>query len=298
MTLVHLNARLAIEDQPGIILAIEEPELYQHPPQARFLHSALEEISRKDQVLITTHSPYFVSARTFHTVRVVRKAPGQLSTIAAWTVDQHRNLIAQAFGEQPIGEAAALASLEPFLQPELNEAFFCGKLVLVEGPEDKALLTTAMQFSGTFQDFVRGGGHIVSTNGKGGFINMIGLARGFRTPLFAILDGDTSCGANEEANTKLLNGKLAKLLGKDVDKWSWPGADIFEPEAIVWKVDIQATFQADYPKWYDDVKAVCAAFGWRYERLKKNPQCSRELLKKFCPVPTKSRAWNWQPTEF
>lgn len=271
MTLVHLNAKLAIEDQPAIILAIEEPELYQHPPQARYLHSALEDIAKQDQVLITTHSPFFISARTFKTVRVVRKVPEKLSTVASWTVDEHRKLIAGAIGEAPIGADAALASLEPFLQPELNEAFFCEKLVLVEGLEDRALLTTALRIDGTLPEFVRSGGHIVGTNGKGGFINMIGLARGFRTPLFTVFDGDTSCDADEEEGTKAQNVKLANLLGKDPDVWAWPTAGIYEPDAIVWAEDIQASLQRDYPKWYDDVKAVCAAFGWKYARLKKNP---------------------------
>lgn len=166
MTLVHLNAKLALDDQPSIILAIEEPELYQHPPQARYLHTALEDIAKQDQVLITTHSPYFISARTFETVRVVRKTPELLSTVTSWTADQHRRLIAESFGELPIGEAASLASLEPFLQPELNEAFFCGKLVLVEGLEDKALLTTALSFGGELQEFVRNGGHIIGRGFK------------------------------------------------------------------------------------------------------------------------------------
>lgn len=287
MTLVHLNARLAIEDQPAIILAIEEPELYQHPPQARHLHGALEEVAKQDQVLITTHSPYFISARTFETIRVIRKVPDKLSTVASWTADQHRKLIADAFGDKPIGEAAALASLEPFIQPELNEAFFCGKLVLVEGLEDRAILTAALQHGGMWQDFVRCGGHIVGANGKGGFINMIGLARGFRTPLFAMFDGDTDCGGNDEKNTKEQNSKLAKLLRKDTVKWSWPTEDIMVADAIVWKEDIQAALNRDYPKWYDDVKAVCAACGWKYDRLKKNPAILSRTLESVLGAGTK-----------
>jgi putative ATP-dependent endonuclease of OLD family len=287
MTLVHLNAKLALEDQPSIILAIEEPELYQHPPQARYLHTALEDIAKQDQVLITTHSPYFISARTFETVRVVRKTPELLSTVMSWTADQHRRLIAEAFDQPPIGEAAALASLEPFLQPELNEAFFCGKLVLVEGLEDKALLTTALAFSGELQEFVRNGGHIIGTNGKGGFINMIALARGFHTPLFAMFDGDTDCAAMDVEGTKLLNEKLARLLEKNAATYSWPAADIFEPDVIIWKNDIQAALQVDYDKWYEDVKAVCAAFGWQYDRLRKNPAVLSRTLENVLNSGTK-----------
>jgi predicted ATP-dependent endonuclease of OLD family len=287
MTLVHLNARLAIEGQPAIILAIEEPELYQHPPQARHLHGALGEIAKQEQVLITTHSPYFISAKTFETIRVIRKTPKKLSTVASWTTDQHRKLLADAFGERPIGEAAMLASLEPFIQPELNEAFFCGKLVLVEGLEDKAILTAALQYNGTWQEFVRCGGHIVGANGKGGFINMIGLAQGFQTPLFTVFDGDTNCGLGEKEKTKEQNSKLAKLLGKDTAKWSWPADDIMEADAIVWKDDIQVALHRDYPKWYDDVKAVCAACGWRYDRLKKNPAILSRTLESILGDGTK-----------
>src|SRR6266567_622081 len=49
---------------PKLLLACEEPELYQHPPQARHLASVLEKLSTSNsQVLISTHSPYFISGR-------------------------------------------------------------------------------------------------------------------------------------------------------------------------------------------------------------------------------------------
>lgn len=270
MMLVHLNAKLAIEDQPSIILACEEPELYQHPPQARYLHDALMKMAETDQVMVTTHSPYFISTRNFEDVRVIRKTPKDLSRVAFWTVEQHRQAVAAVLGEKPIGEKAALASLEPFLQPELNEAFFCGRLVLVEGAEDRAILTAALEHQGRYTDFIRCGGHIVCVNGKPSLISMVALARGFKTPLFVVFDGDTGCKADDVEGNKKINGRILSVMGMPQDQ-AWPADDVFVEGLIIWAKDIQSSLSTDHAKWFDEVRDASEQFGWKYERLKKNP---------------------------
>jgi putative ATP-dependent endonuclease of OLD family len=60
--------------QPTLILGFEEPELYQHPPQAKYLRTVLEELADKgSQVLLTTHSPHMVSGQGFIHVRRIRR---------------------------------------------------------------------------------------------------------------------------------------------------------------------------------------------------------------------------------
>lgn len=271
ITLVHLNAKLALEDAPSLVLACEEPELYQHPPQARYLHTALQKVSSRDQVMITTHSPYFISARTFENVRVVRKTLIDLSKIFSWSVAQHRQLIAESFNEDAIGEAASLASLETFIQPEFSEAFFCGKLVLVEGAEDRALLVTALEQHGVFTDFVRAGGHIVPVNSKPGLINMIAIVKGFKTPHFVIFDADTDCKKDDVKSNKTTNTRVLALIGLSDEKYIWPTKNIFDGTFIIWKENIQAAILEDYKDWLTDVQKICATYGWKYDRLKKNP---------------------------
>lgn len=271
MTLVHLNAKLELDEQPSIILACEEPELYQHPPQARYLHTALQKIAESDQVMVTTHSPYFVSARTFENIRLIRKSPQDLSRVNVWTVDEHRNLIANARGEAPIGEGATLAKLDLFIQPELNESFFCGKLVLVEGLEDRALLVAALEYAQVYNEFVRLGGHIVGVNGKGNLINMIAMARGFDTPHFVVFDADTFCDEGEIEKNKKLNSTIVSLLQLPSDECVWPDDNLFMDRAIIWENNIQDAIEDDYTDWYDDVRGICAEWGWQYKRLEKNP---------------------------
>lgn len=64
------------ESEAGTIcLAIEEPELFQHPTQARALASALRQLAMNPgdrvQVAYATHSPYFIDPACFDQVRRV-----------------------------------------------------------------------------------------------------------------------------------------------------------------------------------------------------------------------------------
>jgi putative ATP-dependent endonuclease of OLD family len=56
-------------EKPTLILGCEEPELYQHPPQARHLSGVLRALaSLGNQIILTTHSAYFVSGEEFEEI--------------------------------------------------------------------------------------------------------------------------------------------------------------------------------------------------------------------------------------
>ena len=74
----------ASERQGVICLAIEEPELFQHPVQARAFASVLrrlaEDSDHKVQVAYATHSPCFIEPTHFDQIRrVSRSAPARLT---------------------------------------------------------------------------------------------------------------------------------------------------------------------------------------------------------------------------
>ena len=68
---------------PNLVLAIEEPELYQHPSRQRHLASVLLNlaigvipgVAESTQVVYATHSPLFVGLDRFDQIRVLRKVP-------------------------------------------------------------------------------------------------------------------------------------------------------------------------------------------------------------------------------
>ena len=74
LTLLQELANLGSDAQPTLVMGIEEPELYQHPPQARHLADVLHELSLGGpQILACSHSPLFIPGDNFEAVRVVRE---------------------------------------------------------------------------------------------------------------------------------------------------------------------------------------------------------------------------------
>jgi putative ATP-dependent endonuclease of OLD family len=76
---VEVDAEVA--HLPGLILAIEEPELYQHPTKQRHFARVLSELSSgvlpgvaaRTQVLFASHSPLFVSLDRFDEIKLARR---------------------------------------------------------------------------------------------------------------------------------------------------------------------------------------------------------------------------------
>jgi len=178
------------EGGPCLILACEEPELYQHPPQARHLYSVLLRLSEQNsQILIATHSPYFVSGEGFESVRMVRKSDGA-SSITRTTHDEVSTQIAEARGEAPIKATGQLAKIYQALQPGLSEMFFASRIVFVEGLEDSAYLTTYLHLMGLWDEYRRLGCHLIPTDGKSEMLQPLAIAKCLQTPAFVVFDAD------------------------------------------------------------------------------------------------------------
>lgn len=189
-----LQGLAADEDKNAskLLLGVEEPELYQHPPQARHLAAVLQELSDKNaQVIVSTHSPYFVDGAGFDRVRLVRKVKDQKRSIVRTCPIQHLGAeYARVTGEQEVPVDGVMAKLHQVMQPHLSEMFFSPKLVLVEGLEDAAYINAWMVLSGRWETFRASGAHIVAVNGKSELIRPIIIAEKMEIPAFVIFDCD------------------------------------------------------------------------------------------------------------
>jgi predicted ATP-dependent endonuclease of OLD family len=148
-------ANLETENAPTLILACEEPELYQHPPQARRLADVFQTLAEANtQVFVTTHSPYFVSGKDFSDVRLIRKNRDNASTLAhSSTAELNTYLENHTHHKERPTPAGMRAKISQSLQPHLNEMFFCRHPVFVEGLEDIAFITAALHLYGYWDEF-------------------------------------------------------------------------------------------------------------------------------------------------
>jgi energy-coupling factor transporter ATP-binding protein EcfA2 len=129
---------------PGVVcLAIEEPELYQHPLQARLfaavLRSLAEATTRGVQVTYATHSPYFIEAKNFHQVRRVTRVqePGGFATtkVLGSTVERVASRL-----DGFVDTTRIHRQLDGVCMGGLGEGFFAETVLLVEGTTDRAVL--------------------------------------------------------------------------------------------------------------------------------------------------------------
>ncbi|HML29391.1 MAG TPA: AAA family ATPase, partial [Hyphomicrobium sp.] len=192
LALLHELASSDDANAPRLILGCEEPELYQHPPQARHLASVLTKLSEANsQIIASTHSSLFVSGEGFEDVRMVRKEPEKkCSNIHYMTYENVSQAVAAANGEKPWKPEGALAKIHQALQPSLSEMFFASRLILVEGLEDIAYLTTYLHLLGLWDDYRRTGCHLIACNGKSEILQSLVIAKGLGIPTKIIFDSD------------------------------------------------------------------------------------------------------------
>lgn len=238
-----------VETAPTLLLGCEEPELYQHPPQIRHLASLLQKLSKQNsQIVITTHSPYFISGITFENVRLVRK---DISTSKARfkqiKFEEINELIRQAGGRKASRPTGVLAKIHQALQPSLNEMFYSPKLVFVEGLEDVAYITTYLNLMNSYDETRRLGIHIVPTHSKSSMILPLCVARKFNIPTYIVFDSDGhledkngSKKKHEKDNTTLL--RLTGIENPD----PFPKDNFWGGNVTMWKTNIGKEIKSDF----------------------------------------------------
>lgn len=134
----------AASDGSVICLAIEEPELFQHPSQAKGFATVLRALAEQPgsgmQVAYATHSPYFVEPRRYDQIRRVSRTAGSTANSFGVRVDHAAvgKVVTRLAGF--VDEQQVTSQLDNVCVNRLSEALFASAVVLVEGPCDKGVL--------------------------------------------------------------------------------------------------------------------------------------------------------------
>lgn len=268
--LQHL-AQSGAEADGVICLAIEEPELFQHPIQAqtfaKVLRSLAEDPGKRIQVTYATHSPYFLEARHFDQVRRLTRSSGEPPTITV-----HATTVADVTEKlKGVHSAATVQSqLDGTVTSRLDVALFATRAFLVEGPTDTAVFygigdrtaVGALEAAGT---------SIVPVGGKASLPLAHAILTSLGIPTYTLFDSDSGCVERAKANGKAqdkideerqghatANRTLLKYFGL-------PEAD-FPPPAITERVAIcddrlEAVLTAQWSEWAAALKSLETAAG-------------------------------------
>lgn len=244
------------DDAPTLVLGVEEPEMYQHPPQARHLADVFNELATgNNQILVTTHSPLFLSGDGFEHARVVRAPNNQVgSEVKSLLFNDLCRRIRDARGEdQHRAIDGLVAKIHQALQPNIAEMFFARVPVLVEGMEDVSYITTELHLSGRWSEFRRLGCHLIAVNGKDKLIQPLAIAVELGLPVFTIFDADGNT-EREDHRTKheLDNRAIISLMGEG--HAPFPTTDVMGANHAIWETNLGDAVKADFGDQYDRLK--------------------------------------------
>lgn len=205
---------------PGLIIGIEEPELYQHPDRQRHLSMTLLQLTDRGiegvgniQVIYSTHSPLMVDYQRFNQLRIFRKTkveaekPKQTKITLASLLNVARLVeTSKGLNEHSISEESLRQRLISLMTPWMNEGLFAKLVVLVEGIKDRALIYGYAIYKGV--SFERDGISIIPCSGKESMTEAISIFKSLEIPQYAIWDSDfnqtTGRGSGEDANRNIL----------------------------------------------------------------------------------------------
>jgi predicted ATP-dependent endonuclease of OLD family len=186
------------------LFLFEEPELYLHPSSQRVLYDALRDISQTHQVCVCTHSPYFFSAADSGSfIRLKKTDSGNESPPCC------NSLSINLSSNVAFKDAFQIICFE-----NSNAAFFCDRVLLVEGDCDVIYLKHIAKKMHATWDFDRRNIAVVKVGGKGSFQRYREFFESFDVEVRIVADLDVisdqfeKLGASKEAvamRSELLN---------------------------------------------------------------------------------------------
>lgn len=269
---------------PGLVLAIEEPEVYQHPTKQRHFATVLSNLSSGAlpgvatdmQVIFASHSPLFVSTDRFDEVRLARRALSEGQEFkeckcATATLDEVARRLEQ-LRAKPEGTytAEGVRARLHIINPEVAEGFFANLAVLVEGPGDKAAITAAADLLDF--DLEGHGVAVLPVNGKNNIDRPAVIFEALGIPTYIVWDCD-----NEEEGVET-NRALARFGGV-AEENLFDAQTRVEPGFTCFENKLENVLAAEIPCLQECIDEVRGAFGIaKKEEVLKSAFAMKEVL--------------------
>ena len=270
---------------PNLVLAVEEPELYQHPSRQRHMASVLLQlaqgsvpgVAKQTQVIYATHAPLFVGLDRFDQIRIIRKTEGNLAapkTTSVTTVSL--NTVAEKLWDLDgqNGERYTPSTLRPRMQavmtPWMNEGFFADVVVLVEGVGDHAAVLAVARSMGIDLESVNI--CVIPCLGKNNLDKpaVVFLEFGISTYVIWDSDGSTMSPISDD------NKRLLRLVGATENDSHF---GVFSSYACL-NNNLEVTLRSEIsePVFDELLERLCDKFGMRRNQAIKNPYVLNEII--------------------
>ncbi|MFD3974367.1 ATP-dependent endonuclease [Streptomyces cyaneofuscatus] len=190
-------------DARTLCLAIEEPELFQHPPQARTFAKVLRELvatspAGRTQVMYATHSPVFLDPAGYHQIRRLCRVVGEAHPVTQVRQASQDDLCRALDGM--IDPNTVKSRTVGRLTGVFAEGFFAHAVVLVEGKGDEGVIVGCAERAGI--NLGAEGISVVEVTGKDNLMISDVLFRTLGVPCHVVFDGDARKAERKRQSTE------------------------------------------------------------------------------------------------
>lgn len=273
----------ATNDQPMLHLAIEEPELYQHPPRARHFSATLHTLARQSAVQISyaTHSPYFVGPSDLSGVRLFRQIPssddGNAPLQTKIVVGGLENVRAHVPQQKELPRYVART-----LDVALGEALFARAVLLVEGETDTATLDQTARLRNVD---LAANGIVIAAPGKSSIPIAAAVLDALEIPYYVVFDGDSDatdhepcreCGRGRDEKRKSVakdNQRILAALGEQDEDFPSTGA---RDRFACFAVDLEDFLSSEIEGYGEAIRSMAAEMQWKA----KSPEVYAEVIER------------------
>ena len=269
------------------ILCVEEPELYQHPLQARRFAQVLWDLAGahpRHQVLYSTHSPEFLPAGRLDAYRLCIAEPNSeqgepvASNVRSTNMDAVIDLLQAADTPETWLQPGRLDNFfEIQMDATIREGFFAQGVVLVEGPEDVAVIDA---HSRAIDDPLESRGiAVLPVGGKANMTRMAAAFTAFALPTYLVFDNDSNTPAGKHEEHAERNRSIQKFAGHDKPE-DFPRTAVFQRFAV-FDPDLTRFLPTQFPDGLFEHRKneIAEELGWpRPSDTSKNPNALRAII--------------------
>ncbi|MFJ5309959.1 ATP-dependent nuclease [Streptomyces sp. NPDC088350] len=235
----------------SLCLAIEEPELFQHPAQTRVFAQVLRGLvasaADRTQVMYATHSPVFIDPRNYQQIRRLgRVGSGDHPDVRVRQLSEH-DLVQSLTGR--VTEKSIRRHASTRYVKALAEGLFVKAAVVVEGETEENLILGFAERQGV--SLGADGIIVINAEGKDNLILCHAILTGFGVGCYVVFDGD----AGPETMARDAN-KAQVACEKNMDILGYLGASVTARPATACEVthtvfedDLETYLAKDWQAW-------------------------------------------------
>lgn len=228
----------------GLIFILDEPEAHLHPLAQKWLAKKMFEMAKDGlQIILTTHSPYFIDLNYIKGINLIRKESDSTFNISnnAKTLCDH----CIETGSHPTKTTES--TIVPFYAnnstAHILSGFFANKIILVEGATEELALPVYFERLG--YDPTEFGVEVIGVGGKGNLAKWWRLFTLYKIPTFICFDNDLKSKDNDGIKRKdalkaigIQESELESILSNE----DWSMNDKF----CVFGKDFETTMRASF----------------------------------------------------